>query len=91
MDRKTIAIFAACIVLLGSWTFITNRLYPPIPIPENTNTVASVTNGYRSGSNTTTASISSNSTVLSPASGGTFVAGRSQRPHWSLHQPLKKP
>jgi YidC/Oxa1 family membrane protein insertase len=44
MDRKAIVILLVSFGLLLGWSFLVNRLYPPIPVPEATNTVAQATN-----------------------------------------------
>jgi YidC/Oxa1 family membrane protein insertase len=49
MDRKSILILAFCFVLFLSWSLLINRLYPPIPVPVSTNTIAAVTNGIPAG------------------------------------------
>ena len=43
MDRKTIPIVIACIVMIYLLGLLSNKIYPPIPIPKsaNTNVVAS--------------------------------------------------
>jgi YidC/Oxa1 family membrane protein insertase len=46
MDRKSILILVVCVLLFFSWSGLVNRLYPPQPIPEGTNTV---TNQVASG------------------------------------------
>lgn len=42
MDRKSILILVVCAVLFFSWTWLVNRRYPPIPIPDQTNSVPPV-------------------------------------------------
>jgi YidC/Oxa1 family membrane protein insertase len=53
MDRKTIIILIACFLLFMGWTPLVNRLFPPLPAPQRTNTVAQ-----------TSASSNRNSTVI---------------------------
>ena len=40
MDRKSILVLVVSVALLITWTWAINRLYPPLPAPPVTNTVA---------------------------------------------------
>jgi len=43
MDRTSIIVLAICFVLLISWPFITNRLYPPKPLPKGSTNAPATT------------------------------------------------
>ncbi len=43
MDRKSIVLLVACVLLIVSWPMLERKFYPPLPAPA-TNNVASVTN-----------------------------------------------
>ena len=51
MDRKTVIIMLVSLLFLAVWFPLTNFIFPPIPAPLNTNTVASATNQLPAGSN----------------------------------------
>lgn len=69
MDRKSIIILAACFVLLMSWPFLTQKLYPPKPRPPGT------TNTPAATATATTPSSSAVATNLeSPAAAATLPA-----------------
>src|SRR6185295_12495261 len=55
MDRKSILILVVCVLLFFSWSHLINRLYPPQPVPEGTNTIASPSSPV--GSNAPVASV----------------------------------
>jgi YidC/Oxa1 family membrane protein insertase len=44
MDRKSIVILVVSVVLLILWIPLTNRMYPPKPLPPRTNAVATASN-----------------------------------------------
>lgn len=44
MDRKSIIALVICFVLLMAWFPLANKLYPPKPLPETSNTLTGVTN-----------------------------------------------
>jgi YidC/Oxa1 family membrane protein insertase len=56
MDRKSIAILAVTAVLFFMWPRLVNRIYPPIPAPQATNSVAGGTNGVFAGAASTNTS-----------------------------------
>ena len=40
MDRKSIIVLVACLLLLMAWPSLINKIYPPKPLPKGTNSVA---------------------------------------------------
>lgn len=40
MDRKSIIVLVACLLLLLAWPSLINKIYPPKPLPKGTNSVA---------------------------------------------------
>ena len=44
MDRKSLIIMVISLAFLAAWFPITNKIFPPVPAPVKTNTVASATN-----------------------------------------------
>src|SRR5467141_3163941 len=51
MDRKAIIVLVVSVLLLVLWYPLVNRIYPPKPVPRNTNVVASTTNQLGSPTN----------------------------------------
>ena len=45
MDRKTILLIVASLGLLFAFQWGVNKFFPPVPLPKNTNTITTVTNG----------------------------------------------
>lgn len=58
MDRKTISVLLLCVAALVLMPIISNKLFPPIPVPVSTNQVATATNTLLPGSNSPAQSIS---------------------------------
>src|SRR6267378_7291835 len=67
MDRKAIIVLVVSVVLLVLWYPLVNRLYPPKPIPRNTNIVAGITNPPGSLTNQPSLSATTNVAVLAPS------------------------
>lgn len=77
MDKKSLIILFASVVLLMAWYPLTNKLYPPRVLPPRaTNDVASATNGAAAGTNTAViaplalpnaSALSTNAVVATPA------------------------
>lgn len=40
MDRKSIIVLVVCLLLLAAWPSLVNKMYPPVPVPRSTNTLA---------------------------------------------------
>ncbi len=53
MDRKSIPLVVAVILLLFVGTKLINHAFPPVPVPASTNQIASATNALPSGTNET--------------------------------------
>src|SRR5436309_1233855 len=51
MDRKAIIILAVSFALMIGWSLLVNRIYPPQPIPLETNRLASATNQTTANTN----------------------------------------
>jgi len=82
MDRKAIIVLALSVALLFSWYFIVGRIFPPHPIPRNTNAVVLATNS--AGSLTNQPSLSA-ATNLPPAlSSGSTNAVRPTQPEETM-------
>src|SRR6187549_3249273 len=64
MDRKSILIMVISLLFLAAWFPITNKLFPPIPVP--TNTVSSVTNELPAATTDTTPSATLDAANVAP-------------------------
>ena len=51
MDRKSILVLSGSLVLLFVWMWVIPQVWKPIPLPPNTNTVATATNTLATGTN----------------------------------------
>ena len=51
MDRKSIIVLAVSFVLMVGWYWLVNRLYPPRPMSQGTNSVAGAGNSGAAGTN----------------------------------------
>lgn len=65
MDRKSLIILLASLLVLIAWYPITNKIFPPKPAPIRTNTLASATN--RVSTNRTEAPLSSGTNAVAAA------------------------
>jgi YidC/Oxa1 family membrane protein insertase len=76
MDRKAIIILAVSFALLMCWIWYWNRIYPPLPIPRETNRVASATNPTIANTNVSAAAAPSSGVLTSPPTTGTLVESK---------------
>src|SRR5713101_6522537 len=67
MDRKAIIVLVVSFLLLILWYPLVNRLYPPKPVPRNTNVVTAITNPPGSLSNQPSLSAATNVAVVAPS------------------------
>ena len=52
MDRKSIIVLVACVLLFLSWPYLVSKIFPPTPLPPKpTNTLAGATNGLTGSTN----------------------------------------
>src|SRR5437899_6305194 len=73
MDRKAIIILAVSFALMIGWSLLVNRIYPPLPIPPETNRLASATNQTSANSNVSTGAAASSGVSASAPTRGTLV------------------
>ncbi len=73
MDRKAIIILAVSFALMIGWSLLVNRIYPPQPIPVETNRLASATNQTAASTNLSAGATASPGVSTSAPTSGTFV------------------
>src|SRR5438876_5995869 len=73
MDRKAIIILAVSFALMIGWSLLVNRIYPPQPIPLETNRLASATNQATANTNGSAAPATSSGVSTSAPTSGTLV------------------
>src|SRR5205809_1037678 len=73
MDRKAIIILAVSFALLMCWIWFWNRLYPPLPIPPETNRLTGATNQPIADTNAPAAARASSGVSTSAPTTGTLV------------------
>ena len=73
MDRKAIIILAVSFALMIGWSLLVNRIYPPQPIPLETNRLASATNQTTANTNVSAAAAASSGVSTSAPTTGTLV------------------
>ena len=73
MDRKAIIILVVSFALMIGWSLLVNRIYPPQPIPLETNRLASATNQATANTNVSAAPATSSGVSTSAPTTGTLV------------------
>ena len=73
MDRKAIIILAVSFALMIGWSLLVNRIYPPQPIPLETNRLAGATNRTTADTNVSAAAATSSGVSTSVPTTGRFV------------------
>jgi len=73
MDRKAILILVVSFALMIGWSWLVNRIYPPQPIPLETNRLTSATSQTAANTNASAAAAASSGVSTSAPSTGTFV------------------
>ena len=73
MDRKAIIILAVSFALMIGWSLLVNRIYPPQPIPLETNRLASATNQTTANTNLSAGAAPSSGVSTSAPTSGRFV------------------
>ena len=73
MDRKAIIILVVSFALMIGWSLLVNRIYPPQPIPLETNRLASATNQATANTNGSAAPATSSGVSTSAPTTGTLV------------------
>src|ERR1051325_4611528 len=74
MDRKAIIILAISFALMIGWSWLVNRIYPPQPIPPETNRLAGATNQTTANTNQSAGGVAVPGGSISEPGTGTLVA-----------------
>jgi len=73
MDRKAIIILGISFILMMGWSWLVNRVYPPQPIPPETNRLAHATNQTAPNTNVSAAPPGASGVLTSVPTTGTLV------------------
>jgi YidC/Oxa1 family membrane protein insertase len=73
MDRKAILILAVSFALMIGWSTLVNRIYPPLPIPPETNRLTTATNHISTNTNASAAARASSAISASVPTTGALV------------------
>ena len=73
MDRKAIIVLAVSFALMIGWSSLVNRIYPPLPIPIETNRLAGATNRMIAHTNVSSAPAAASGSSASTPTTGTLV------------------
>ncbi|HXF10433.1 MAG TPA: membrane protein insertase YidC [Desulfuromonadaceae bacterium] len=76
MDRKAIIILVVSFTLMIGWSVLVNRIYPPQPMPPETNRLAHATNLTGSNTNLSTTAATSSDVSASAPTTGTLVESK---------------
>jgi len=73
MDRKAIIILGVSFILMMGWSWLVNRVYPPQPLPPETNRLAHATNQAAANTNVSAVPASDSGVLNSAPTTGTLV------------------
>src|SRR4051812_4840367 len=82
MDRKAIIVLTLSVALLFSWYFMVGRIFPPRPVPVNTNTIALASN--RAGTLTNQPGLSAATNLAPLLTSGSTNAVRPNQPEETI-------